>query len=210
MATSERPFPNPGAPPGEHSIDWRVGKRRAYPGDVALAPWQRPRIELRGKLRRPSRNAAGELVYAFPGEPVEFGRLAGRLPSNEEVVVIDANLHEFFPERFVGFGRWGLIGLDIFGVPSRATNVTGRRRQPGPCTATEPTALRGPVKNPVSETRTRCPSVRRTVPWNENDLSVPTATRPRGTPQRHFTGSVKLPIARPCGPMRKPLLAPIT
>ena len=117
MATSERTFPDPGAKPGEYALEWLVGKSRRFSGEVALAPRRRPQIGLLGKLKRRRPNAAGELVYTFPGESINFPRLVGRLRSNEEVVVIDATLSEWFPERAVGDGRWGIVGLDIAGVP---------------------------------------------------------------------------------------------
>jgi len=117
VADSEKTFPDPGAKPGKYALEWLVGKSRWLTGDVELAPRRRPRIELNGKLRRPRKNAAGELVYAFPGEEINFPRLVGRLRSNEEIVVIDATLSQWFLERFLGFGRWAIVGLDIAGVP---------------------------------------------------------------------------------------------
>ncbi len=101
-----------------------VGRRR-FTGDVALAPRRRPRIELHGALRRPQRSAAGTLVYQFPGPEVQLPRLIGRLRSNEQVIVIGAVMSEWFLERFQGFGRWAIVGLDIASVPDdRYEHVT--------------------------------------------------------------------------------------
>jgi hypothetical protein len=111
-----QPFPDPGAKPGEYALEWLVGRRR-FTGDVTLAPRRPPRIGLHGALRRPRRSATGHLVYGLPGPEIELPRLVGRLRSNEEVVVIDAALAEWFPQRFQGFGRWAIVGLDIVGVP---------------------------------------------------------------------------------------------
>ena len=119
-----RPFPNPGAEPGEYAVEWLVGRRR-FTGDVTLAPRRRPHIELHGALRRRTRSGAGELVYRFPGPEVELPRLLGRLRSNEQVVVIDPVLSEWYLERFQGFGRWAIVGLDIASVPGdRYEHVT--------------------------------------------------------------------------------------
>jgi hypothetical protein len=117
VSEGDKTFPDPGAKPGEYPLEWHVGTSRRYSGEVVVAPRRAPRIELRGKLRRPRRNAAGELVYAFPGAQIRYPRLVGQMPSNEEVVVIDASLKEWFPERFIGSGRWAIVGLDITGVP---------------------------------------------------------------------------------------------
>src|SRR5439155_17418919 len=89
---AERVFPDPGAKPGEYGLEWLVGKRRRFGGEIVLAPRRLPQITLYGTLRRPKANAAGELVYAFPGAEVELPRLVGRLRSNEEIAVIDASL----------------------------------------------------------------------------------------------------------------------
>jgi hypothetical protein len=117
MADQEKSFPDPGAKPGDYTLEWLVGKRRRFSGEVALAPRRLPQIQLHGKLRRPRKNAAGELVYFIPGQDVHLPRLVGRLYSNEEVVVIDAALSEWFPERFVGRGRWAIVGLGVADVP---------------------------------------------------------------------------------------------
>jgi len=112
-----RAFPNPGVGPGEYALEWLVGKRR-FSGDVTLAPRRRPQISLRGALKRRRRSASGSLEYELPGAEIHLPRLVGKLPSNEEIVIIDATLSEWFPERFQGFGRWAIAGLDIAVVPS--------------------------------------------------------------------------------------------
>jgi hypothetical protein len=117
MADREKTFPDPGAKSGDYAVEWLVGKRQRFIGEVTLAPRQPPQIALHGKLRRPRRNAAGEFVWGLPGNDVRYPRLVGRFPSNEEIVVIDANLSEWFPHRFLGHGHWAIVGLDIASVP---------------------------------------------------------------------------------------------
>ncbi len=117
MSEPESAFPNPGFEPGEYALEWLVGKNRRFSGDVALAPRRRPKIDLYGRFRRPRRNHAGQLVYSLPGAEVNVPRLVGQLRSNEEVVVIDAVLSEWFPERYQGFGRWAIVGLEVASVP---------------------------------------------------------------------------------------------
>jgi hypothetical protein len=119
-----QPFPDPGTKPGEYALEWLVGRRR-FTGDVTLAPRRRPQIALRGTLRRHRRSANGTLVYGLPGPEIKLPRLVGLLRSNEEVVVIDVAVEEWLPERFLGFGQWAIVGLDIAGVPNdRYEHVT--------------------------------------------------------------------------------------
>jgi hypothetical protein len=123
VSEQERIFPDPGAKPGEYSLEWRVGQRRRFSGEVQLAARRFPQFELRGRLRRRRPNAAGEVVY--PGREVSFDRLVGRLPSNEEVVIVDATLTEWFPERFHGYGQWAVMGLGVADVPDdRYTQIS--------------------------------------------------------------------------------------
>lgn len=119
VATSAPKFPNPGFEFGDYPVEWLL-KNRRFTGDVALAPRRRPQITLHGKLRRPKKNAAGELVYFFPGQRISYPRLVGQLRSNQDIVVLEADIEEWFPERFSGFGRWGIVGLDIASVPDDA------------------------------------------------------------------------------------------
>jgi hypothetical protein len=117
MPEGERTFPDPGFRPGDYSVDWLVGRSRRFSGEVELAPRRLPRIEPYGKLRSPRRNAAGELVYPLPGREIRYPRVVGRLRSNEEVVLIDAALSDWFPERFVGRARWAIVGLGVSAIP---------------------------------------------------------------------------------------------
>jgi ApeA-like protein len=115
VAQEAKVFPDPGFREGEYSLEWTVGKRQ-FGGEVALAARRLPRIALYGKLRTP-KAAHGERAFSVPGPLVEFQRLVGRLRSNLDVVVLDASLEEWFPERYHGHSLWGIVGLDIANVP---------------------------------------------------------------------------------------------
>jgi ApeA-like protein len=116
MPERQRTFPDPGFRPGDYAVEWSVGKTRRFSGDVGLAPRRLPRIELDGKLRHPRRDAAGNFVFPLPGQEIRYPRLVGRLRSNEEVVLIDVALSEWFPERFLGRARWSIAGLGVASV----------------------------------------------------------------------------------------------
>lgn len=116
MAERTHQFPDPGAAPGQYAVDWLVGKHRHFVGDITLAPLRRTTAELHGTLRRPKKTAGG-VVYPTPGTRVSLPRLVGRLRSNEDVVLIDVVLQEWFPQRYRGYGHWAIVGLGIADVP---------------------------------------------------------------------------------------------
>lgn len=81
--------------------------RRAH-GTLSLEGDKPPRVSL-----HPDDPAGvGPGGRGFPQE-TQLDVLVGDLFSNEEVIVGDVHLSEWFPDQFVASGRWALIGLSI-------------------------------------------------------------------------------------------------
>jgi hypothetical protein len=108
----DRRFPDPGFAPGEYSAEWRIGDR-AIAGELSLAPLRFPSVTLYGGV---APLAARDSARAFPTN-FEMGRLTGRLRSNHEVVILEAELSEWFPGQTFGGGEWAIVGLGVCEIP---------------------------------------------------------------------------------------------
>jgi hypothetical protein len=112
MALADQIFPDPGVSPGEYHLEWILPDRRVD-GYVELAARRLTRLTAYGPLDSGVAEG-GERV--FP-QIREMSRLVGRLRSNLDLVVTDAWLEEWFPERHLGAGTWAVVGLEIATVP---------------------------------------------------------------------------------------------
>lgn len=93
---------------GDHGGRFTLPDGRPAHGTVTLASDTPPRVSLHPDEPTP----LGPEGRGFPQE-TELEQLVGDLHSNEEVIVGDVHLSEWFPNQFVASGRWALIGLSI-------------------------------------------------------------------------------------------------
>jgi ApeA N-terminal domain 1 len=100
---------------GNHSGLFTLPDGRRAHGTLTLASNRPPQVSLHPDNPRP----VGPEGRGFPRE-TEIDVLVGDLYSNEEVIVGDVHLSEWFPDQFLASGRWALIGLSITSVPETA------------------------------------------------------------------------------------------
>lgn len=93
---------------GDHGGRFTLPDGRRAHGTVTLASDKPPRVSLHPDEPTP----IGPEGRGFPQE-TELDQLVGDLHSNEEVIVGDVHVSEWFPNQFVASGRWALIGLSI-------------------------------------------------------------------------------------------------
>lgn len=87
-------------------------------GTLTLAADQPPSVSLHPEL------PGSEIIQgrSFP-QGSRSAELVGHLFSNDEVVIGDAVLSEWFPRYVHASGRWALVGLEILQVPERRWNT---------------------------------------------------------------------------------------
>lgn len=93
---------------GDHTGRFTLPDGRPAHGTLTLARDKPPRVSLHPEEATP----IGPEGRGFPQES-EVEQLIGDLHSNEEVIIGDAHLSEWFPDQFIASGRWALIGLSI-------------------------------------------------------------------------------------------------
>jgi hypothetical protein len=98
---------------GRHAAEWFSGGR-AIAGELELEPGRPPVMVLFDDITAVDW-ADGE-VHGLP-EHHRIGRLLGRLRSNHDVVVTDADISTWFPRRNSGHGRYAVVGLGVADVP---------------------------------------------------------------------------------------------
>ncbi len=98
---------------GDHGGRFTLPDGRSAHGTLTLASNKPPQVSL-----HPHAPAAiGPEGRGFPRD-TEVELLVGDLYSNEEVLVGDVHLSEWFPDQFIASGRWALIGLSITSIPA--------------------------------------------------------------------------------------------
>jgi len=93
---------------GDHTGRFTLPDGRRAHGTLTLASDKPPRVN----LHPDDPVAIGPEGRGFP-QDTEIDLLVGDLYSNDEVIIGDVHLSEWFPDQFVASGRWALIGLSI-------------------------------------------------------------------------------------------------
>lgn len=93
---------------GDFSGRFALPDGRLAHGTLSLAANAPPQISMRPETLTP----VGPEGRGFPQES-EAALLVGWLNSNEDVVVGDVHLSEWFPDQFFASGRWAVIGLEL-------------------------------------------------------------------------------------------------
>lgn len=102
---------------GDHSGRFTLPDGREAYGTVSLAPNTPPRASLHPDTPTP----IGPEGRGFP-QQTRVDQLIGHLYSNEEVILGDVHLTEWFPDQFSASARWALIGLDATRTPDGLWN----------------------------------------------------------------------------------------
>lgn len=98
---------------GEYTGRFILPDGRAAHGRVSLAANKPPSLSL-----SPDRSSEESLNgRGFPEDSVQE-QLIGYLDTNDEVILGDVHLSEWFPDRFHASSRWGLIGLGATRAPA--------------------------------------------------------------------------------------------
>jgi hypothetical protein len=106
-------FPKLAQAPGRFAAEWLMnGKWIA--GELQLEGKRPPIVAVFGDVA--SINPSDGGVREFPQDH-QLGRLVGRLRSNDDVVVADANVSTLFPGSGLGHGRYAIVGLDVASIP---------------------------------------------------------------------------------------------
>lgn len=93
--------------PGEYAAEWFLDER-AIPGELSLKPHRPPEAQLFGDVVPKDWSQGG----GFP-EEYTLDRVAGRLRSGQDVVLTDAHLAIWIPQRSLGSARHAVVGLDV-------------------------------------------------------------------------------------------------
>ena len=114
MIDSVSGFPKLVQEPGRFAAEWLIDGNW-IPGELQLEGKRPPIVSIFGDVGsiKPSDSGA----YEFPQDH-QLGRLVGRLRSNDDVVVADANVSTLFPGSGLGHGRYAIVGLGVANVPN--------------------------------------------------------------------------------------------
>lgn len=97
---------------GDYTGRFTLPDGRLAHGTLSLEANAPPNISMRPESLMPG----GPHGSGFPEES-EASLLVGWLDNNEEVVIGDAHLSEWFPDQFFVSGPWAVIGLDVGRTP---------------------------------------------------------------------------------------------
>lgn len=100
--------------PGDYAVEWFLADR-VIPGELSLESGRPPKATLFGDVVPRDWNQGG----GFP-EDHSFDRVVGRLRSNLDVVLTDANISIWFPQRSLGGARHAVVGMGVAAVPGHA------------------------------------------------------------------------------------------
>ncbi len=109
-------FPKLDVAPGRFAAEWHLDAGPVA-GELELEPGRPPTLSLFGDVAP---------VNWGDGKPHEFPqhhrlpRVAGRLRSNQDVVLTDVDMVTWFPRNNYGAGRFAIVGLRIADVPDDA------------------------------------------------------------------------------------------
>ena len=93
--------------PGEYAVEWLIDDR-VIPGELGLEPNRPPEARLFGDVVERDWGRGG----GFP-ENHTFERIRGRLRSGLDVVLTDAHVSIWFPERSLGSARHAVVGSGV-------------------------------------------------------------------------------------------------
>jgi ApeA N-terminal domain 1 len=102
---------------GDHNGRFTLPDGRRAHGTLSLESNTAPRVSLHPDTPTP----IGPEGRGFPIDTASE-QLVGQLYSNDEVVIGDVHLSEWFPNQFYASGRWALLGLSITRVPEGRWN----------------------------------------------------------------------------------------
>ena len=94
--------------PGDYAVEWFVDDR-SLAGELSLEPNRPPLAELFGHVVPPNSSSN---VRGFP-EEYHFDRFTGRLRSNLDVVLTDAHISTWFPQRSHLSARHAIVGMNV-------------------------------------------------------------------------------------------------
>jgi ApeA N-terminal domain 1 len=104
---------------GDHNGRFILPTGESVHGVLTLAANRPPSVSLHPDAPGGQRS---EGSVAFPRDS-RTPELVGHLFSNDEVIIGDVVLSEWFPFQIQAFGRWALVGLEITRVPDRRWNT---------------------------------------------------------------------------------------
>lgn len=99
---------------GEYATEWFLGDRKVA-GEVDLRPLLPPKVTMFDDVEETDWSAGG----GFPQEH-EYERIVGRTRSGLDIVLTDANVAIWFPQRSLGSARHAVVGHDVATVAGDA------------------------------------------------------------------------------------------
>ena len=100
--------------PGAYDCEWFINDRRIS-GRIELFGSKVPELTLYADVPPPVEEP-NQRVYTF-GRQETIKRLVGRLRSNHDVVVFDANVQWLLPELSMGVARYAIVGAGVAATP---------------------------------------------------------------------------------------------
>lgn len=100
--------------PGEYAVEWFFDER-VIPGELGMEPDRPPVAVVFGDVVVRDWSRGG----GFP-EDHTFSRVTGRLRSQLDVVLTDAHIPIWFPQRSHGSARHAVVGMGVANVPGDA------------------------------------------------------------------------------------------
>ncbi len=100
--------------PGDYAVEWFLDDR-VIPGELHLEQNRSPQAKLFGDVVPKDWSHGG----SFP-EDHRLNRVVGRLRSGPDVVLTDARLSIWYPERSLGLASHAVVGHDVADVPGDA------------------------------------------------------------------------------------------
>lgn len=107
-------IPNPGVQPGDYSAEWFLDDR-AIAGELEITAGRAPKVVMFGDVVPRDWTQGG----GFP-QPHQFDRVHGRTRSGMDVVLTDAHIDIWFPQRSIGSARHAVVGIGAADVRNDA------------------------------------------------------------------------------------------